>query len=89
MLTHDHQDMGIEEQGSGIIFFSTIKSLNGKSECNVQLDGMPAKHKKHHTKRRNVLSIADLDEEEQEHDHVAEECENIENKKSNTQLKSQ
>ena len=39
--------------------------------------------------KKDVLSIVDLDEEEKEHDHVAEECKNIENKKSNAQLKPQ
>ena len=34
-------------------------------------------------------SVVDPDEQEQEHDHVAEECNKIEDKESNTQLKFQ
>ena len=36
-----------------------------------------------------MLLVADLDEEKQEHDRASEECENIEGKEANTQLKYQ
>ena len=34
-----------------------------------------------------MLPVLDPDEEDQEHDHVAEECENIDDKELNAQLK--
>ena len=40
-------------------------------------------------RRKNVWSIADLNEEEQQKDHVENEHENVEEKESNVQLKSQ
>ena len=36
-----------------------------------------------------MLHVVDLDEEDQEHDHVVEDCEKIEDKEWNTQLKPQ
>ena len=50
---------------------------------------MPAECKESHAKRRIILSVAGLDEEEKEYNHVAEECEKIEGKESNTQQRSQ
>ena len=44
----------------------------------MSFDGVSAEHKQSHIERRSMLSVADLDEEEQRHDYVAEECEKIE-----------
>ena len=66
-----------------------MTSSNGKIECNVSFDDMPVERKKFCAKRRSVLHVVDPDEEEQEHDHVADECENIVDKESKPQLKSQ
>ena len=46
-------------------------------------------HKEVCAKRRSILSNVDPNVEEQEHDHVVEERDRIEDKESNIQLKSQ
>ena len=46
-------------------------------------------HKQAHVKRTNTLSVTDPDKEEQDQDHVSEECENFEDKESNAELKLQ
>ena len=65
------------EYGNSRNFYGTIISLNRKFRCYVSFDDMPEEHKKIHVKIRNTLSFEDLDEEEQEHDHIVEECEKI------------
>ena len=78
------------EHGNSRNFYGTIISLNRKFRCYVSFDKMPEEHKKIHVKIRNTLSFEeDLDEEEQEHDHIVEECEKIGEKKCNIQLKLQ
>ena len=49
---------------------------------------MPVENTQLFIKRRNTLSVVGLDEEEQEHNYAAETIEIIEDKESNTQLKS-
>ena len=51
-------------------------------------DDIPVEHKQCCVKKINTLSVVDLDEEEQEHDQVADNCENIEDKESKIKLKS-
>ena len=81
--------MGIEDCGNSKNFYGIITSGNGKSGRKFSFDNVPDAHNEVHVKRRSILSVADPDEEDQEQDHVAEKCENIENKESNIQLKSQ
>ena len=81
--------MGIEEHENCINFHDALMSSNGKSGYNVSFDDMLAEHNQAHAKRRTMLSVADLDEEEHEYDYFTEESENIGDKESNIQLKSQ
>ena len=67
--------------------YGTTKTINVKFGCSFSFDGMPAEHKKVYIERRNTLTVACPDEEEQENDHAAEDCEKIEYKESNAQLK--
>ena len=64
-------------------------SSNGKSGHNVSFDDMPAGHKEVYIKRRNILSVACPDEEEEENYHIAEDLENIKDKESSDKLKPQ
>ena len=50
---------------------------------------MPVEHKQFFIKRRNISSVTDPDEEEEENDHTTEDCEKIEDKELNIQPKSQ
>ena len=68
----------MEEHRNSRNFYGIITSGKGKSGCNASLDEMPAEYKKVHAKRRIMFPVADPEEEEQEHDHFAEECEKIE-----------
>ena len=61
----------MEEYGNSINFYGTT-SGNGKYGDNASLGDVLVEHKTFCIKRRNVLSVVDPDEEEQEHDHVAE-----------------
>ena len=46
--------------------------------CDASLDSMLADHKEVCIKKRSMLHVVDPKEEEQEHDHVTEECDKIE-----------
>ena len=72
--------MGIEKCGNKRNFYGTIKSGDRKCGWNASFNDMPVEQKKICIKRRSTLSIVDLDEEQQEHDHVEEDCEKIEEK---------
>ena len=50
---------------------------------------MPDNHKEVRIERRSMSSVVDTDGEDQEHDNVVEECDKIEGKESNIQLKPQ
>ena len=65
-----------------------IMSENAKSRYKSSFDDMLAGHKEVRTKRRNIFSVLDPDEEGQENDRLAKECDKIEEKESNIQLKS-
>ena len=78
----------MEDCGNSRKFHGTFISGNRKSGRNASFDIMPADHKEVRVERRNILSVADHDKEEKEHDHVVEECDKIEGKESSTQLKS-
>ena len=55
----------------------------------MSFNDITSEYKEVHAKITIILSVVDLDEEEQEHDHVSEEGEQIEDKESKIQLKSQ
>ena len=88
-LACDSQKLELEENGNIRNFYGTIIRVNRKFRCYVSFDDMQAEHKKLHVKLRNTLSVLDPDEEEQEHDHVVEECEKIGEKECIIQLKLQ
>ena len=79
----------MEDCGNSRIFYSMFTSRNGKSGHNVSFDNVTAEHKEVRVERRNTPSIVDPDKAQKEHDHVAEECDKIEDENSNVQLKSQ
>ena len=79
----------MENYGHSMHFYGIITSGNGISGRNTSFDNVLADHKEVHIKRRSILSVADPEEEEQEHDHVAEQCDKNEDKESNIKLKSQ
>ena len=81
--------MGTEECGNSRNLFFRIISGNAKFRYYVSFDDTQMEHKKIHVKLRNTLSNVDPDGEEQEHDHVVEECEKIGDKECNIQLKLQ
>ena len=70
----------MKEHGNSRNVHGTTISGNGWIRINFSFDGMLAGCKEVHTKRRNMFHYVDPDEEEQEHDHVAEECEIIDDK---------
>ena len=89
MLTHNDQKVEIEYHGDSRNSHETMTSGNGKSGHNASFDNMPSDYKEVHAERRTTFSVVEPDEEEQEHNNVAEECDKIEDKESNSQLKSQ
>ena len=88
-LVHYQKKFGMEDYSNIINFNGTIISGNGKNGCSASFDDMPADYNEAHVKRRSMLSIVDPEEEEQEHDHVAKQCDENENKESNIKFKSQ
>ena len=79
----------MEEHVNIRTFYGTRINDNGKYGHNVSFDEKLVENKKVHVKRGNMSSVVDPCEEEQECDHIEEECKNIEDKQSSTQLKSQ
>ena len=77
MLMHNYHKVGMEEHWNSRNFYGTIVSGNGKSGNNLSFNDVPAERKKVCDKRRNMLPVVDLDEEEQEHDRTADKCEKV------------
>ena len=89
ILTRHQQKMGMDYFADSRNFCRTITCANSKSGNNAYFDSMLDDHKEVCAKRRSILSNVDPNVEEQDHDHVVEERDRIEDKESNIQLKSQ
>ena len=79
-LAHRQKKVGMKDCGNGRKFYDKITSVNVKSGRNASFDNVLDDHKEARAKRRITPPVPAPDEEDQEHDHVVEECEKIEDK---------
>ena len=86
MRMHYQQKVAMEDYRNIRIFYGTIISENGKSGNSASFDDIPDDYKEVHSKRRSMTPVVDPDKEDQDRNHVAEECEKIKEKDSNDQL---
>ena len=73
ILTDPRQKVGLEKFGNSRNFHGDIISGNGKTGYYINFDDLPSGLQKVYVKRRNIITVADKEEEEKEHDHANDE----------------